>query len=694
MALLEAKEPVAALPDQTALLELELELTRGRIRFAMAAREERAAGRTELSSWPPEFARVEDLIATRIQESLALGLELPLVWLRSRLALTPPELRVIWVLLAHELCAVSRSMLRQLNTENCADPTTDTVRLVAFGPGSHPDASRLLSSTSPLVRGGLIVRTDSDANAPDHRKTWKVAGRIVALAQGDLSLDPDLHRFAEIVSPGSTTLGIDGQGIETDPECLPMLLAALRSGQLGGRTVIVQGQRGTGRRSLLRLAADACGLELIEVDVERLSSNEATARAQLVALARECRLFRRIPLVRDLDSLVIATSPADELAPAKLGWHKLDAMIEALDGLLVLATTSRVVPGNRLRKPQIVEPRPITGIQRTRLWGRALPTISHEDADLLSTMYPIAPALIDAAASVAREQGVLSSTRSLRQHVRTGLRAVLDGRLAGLATRVETRATWDALVLPKDQRDSIEELLARMRRRRTVYETWELASYLGRGLGLSALFSGPPGTGKTMAAGLIAQELSSDLYQVDMSKIVSKWLGETEKNLSALFEAAEAGHAILLFDEADALFGKRTDVRSSNDRHANQETNYLLQRLESFTGVCVMTTNNDTAIDEAFRRRISFHVHFPMPELQERIQLWRTMLRPTIPVEGTLDLRALAAQYEMSGGHIRNAVLRAAFFAADEGGPLTNKHLSRAAALEYQAMGRIMPSPA
>jgi ATP-dependent 26S proteasome regulatory subunit len=472
---------------------------------------------------------------------------------------------------------------------------------------------------------------------------------------------------------------------------LPALIAALRHGDAGGRTVIVQGQRGSGRRSLLRAAAAACCMELLEVEVARLASHPATARAQLAALARECRLFDRVPLLRDLDLLVAAapTSP-DEPSASRASIDRLALVSIELDGLLVLATTTKIIPGNQLRAPQIIEPRELTGHQRSRLWMRALPALSIEDAELFATMYPIAPALIDAAATVARAQLHAATRRSIHAHIRIGLRAVLDGRLAGLATRVEATQSWDSLVLPSDQRDSILELIARVRRRRTVYETWGLASHFGRGLGVSALFGGPPGTGKTMAAGLIAQELSTDLYQVDMSKIVSKWLGETEKNLSALFDAAEAGHAILLFDEADALFGKRTDVRTSNDRHANQETNYLLQRLESFRGICILTTNHDTAIDEAFRRRISLHVHFPMPDVAERARLWRTMMRDTIPVSGRLDFAALATRYEMSGGHIRNAVLRAAFFAADAESPVTNQHLLRAAQLEYQAMGRIM----
>jgi hypothetical protein len=680
--------------DQAELVEAELELTRQRIRFAAADRERRANGdATRQTSWPPNLIAAEAHVEHRVASTILAGADVPLVWLRGRLGLGTTELRLVWVLLAHEMCPIARTMLRELNTENCADPTTDTLRTVAFGPGSHADAYRLLATSSPLVNGGLIERSDNDANAPDHRKTWKLARRVVALAHGDLSLDPDLFRIATVVRADESAHGIGGEGIEADADCLPILIAALKNGG-SDRTVIVQGQRGTGRRSLLRVAAAECGLELLEVDLTRLSANPNVARNQFAAVARECRLFERVPLLRELDALV--TKPgatSDDATPRpQASTGMLDLITTELEGLLVLATTSEIIPGNRLRTPQIIELPPLTALQRVRLWTRALPMLSLDDADQLTTMYPIAPSLIDAAATVARAQALALSQHPIHVHIRTGLRAALDGRLAGLAHRVETLQGWDSLVLPTDQREAIDELIARVRRRRTVYEEWKLGSHFDRGLGVSALFSGPPGTGKTMAAGLIANELSTDLYQVDMSKIVSKWLGETEKNLAALFEAAEAGHAILLFDEADALFGKRTEVKSSNDRHANSETNYLLQRLESFRGVCLLTTNNDTAIDEAFRRRISLHVHFPIPELQERVRLWRTMLRPTIPVQGQLDLQGLASRYEMSGGHIKNAVLRAAFFAADAGGPVTNQHLFRAAALEYHAMGRIMPS--
>jgi SpoVK/Ycf46/Vps4 family AAA+-type ATPase len=213
---------------------------------------------------------------------------------------------------------------------------------------------------------------------------------------------------------------------------------------------------------------------------------------------------------------------------------------------------------------------------------------------------------------------------------------------------------------------------------------------LGGKLPKGVLLIGPPGTGKSMAAAVIAQELGLELYQIDLARVVSKYVGETEQHLARLFDAAEAGHAVLLFDEADALFARRTDVKSSNDRYANLEVNYLLQRMESFAGITILTTNAETVIDEAFRRRLAFRITFPLPEAEERARLWRTHLPAAAAVAGDIDVDALAQRYAMSGGYIKNAVLRAAFLAADEGSAITMGHLTRAAGLEYAAMGKVL----
>jgi SpoVK/Ycf46/Vps4 family AAA+-type ATPase len=202
--------------------------------------------------------------------------------------------------------------------------------------------------------------------------------------------------------------------------------------------------------------------------------------------------------------------------------------------------------------------------------------------------------------------------------------------------------------------------------------------------GVTALFQGGPGTGKTMAAGVVAAELGHQLWRVDLSRVASKWVGETEKNLAAVFDAAEEGEIVLLFDEADSLFARRTDVRSSHDKNANLETNFLLQRLDSFTGIAILTTNFGVAIDPAFKRRLSVQIQFPFPDEGERERLWRAHLPPTLPISGELDLAGLAQRYQLSGGYIRNAALRAAYLAADRGGVINQAQLELAVRAVYR----------
>ena len=306
----------------------------------------------------------------------------------------------------------------------------------------------------------------------------------------------------------------------------------------------------------------------------------------------------------------------------------------------------------------------------------------------LAAGYALRPGLIVQAAAAAQASTGAGRPVSV-ESIHAGVRACLGSRLDGLATRVEWRQTWTDLVLPPDQLDQVVELVARVRRRAQVLEDWGFAAKVGKGHGVAALMSGPPGTGKTMVAGLIANELGLDLYQVDLSRIVSKYIGETEKQLSVLFDAAETGHAVLLFDEADSLFGKRSEVKSSNDRYANLEVNYLLQRMESFTGIALLTTNHETAIDEAFRRRLALHIRFPMPESEQRAALWTAMLPDKAPIAPDVDAGALGEAFEMSGGYIKNAVLRAAYLAAEEATQIGMSQLRRGARAEYEAMGKV-----
>ena len=260
-------------------------------------------------------------------------------------------------------------------------------------------------------------------------------------------------------------------------------------------------------------------------------------------------------------------------------------------------------------------------------------------------------------------------------------RAQSRPRLDELAHRIASAASWDDLVLPELQRQTLRDVVVQVRHRAQVYEQWGFAAKSSRGLGISALFAGASGTGKTLAAEVLANELRLDLYRIDLSQVVSKYIGETEKNLRRVFDAAEDGGAVLLFDEADALFGKRSEVKDSHDRYANIEVSYLLQRMEAYRGLAILTSNMKDALDTAFLRRIRFIVTFPFPDGVQRAEIWRRIFPAATPTDG-VDVTRLA-RLNVTGGNIRNIALNAAFLAADAGEPVRMPHLLRAAQIEY-----------
>jgi SpoVK/Ycf46/Vps4 family AAA+-type ATPase len=258
--------------------------------------------------------------------------------------------------------------------------------------------------------------------------------------------------------------------------------------------------------------------------------------------------------------------------------------------------------------------------------------------------------------------------------------------LEALSQRIVTLATWEDLILPELQMGMLRQLAAQSRHRMKVYEEWGFAARGRRGLGLSALFSGPSGTGKTLAAEVIATELGLDLYRIDLSAVVSKYIGETEKNLKQVFDAAESGGVLLLFDEADALFGKRAEVKDSHDRYANIEVGYLLQRMESFQGLAILTTNVKSTLDKAFQRRLRFTIDFPFPDAGQRAAIWTRAFPEQVP-RADLDPSRLAT-LNMAGGNIRNIAINAAFLAAEEGTAVRMPHILQATRLEAAKVER------
>jgi SpoVK/Ycf46/Vps4 family AAA+-type ATPase len=327
----------------------------------------------------------------------------------------------------------------------------------------------------------------------------------------------------------------------------------------------------------------------------------------------------------------------------------------------------------------------LTPAEQSSVWKAELGDAAGEAPAALAGQFSLNQCTIR---RIARQTLNEQSESPLKDRLWDACLAATRPRLDLLAQRLEPKATWDDLVLPAAQSNLLRQIAAQVGQRSQVYQQWEFGNKMSRGFGISALFAGDSGTGKTMAAEVIAHQLRLNLYRIDLSAVVSKYIGETEKNLRRLFDAAENGGAILFFDEADALFGKRSEVKDSHDRYSNIEINYLLQRMEAYGGLAILATNMKSALDQAFMRRLRFVVDFPFPTVVERKGMWQKAFPAKVPVSG-IELDALA-RLNLTGGNIQSIALNAAFMAAQNGGPVTQPIILEAARTELRKLGRVV----
>ena len=369
--------------------------------------------------------------------------------------------------------------------------------------------------------------------------------------------------------------------------------------------------------------------------------------------------------------------------------EKMQAIISFLENVQSLVITSCLQPLAFCRRSSLkLDVKRARPAEQREIWQGALgPAAQVLDGrlDSLVAQFNLGMKEIQSAGSEALAAGNLSG-EELSSRLWEACCSQSRPRLEDLAQRIEPAAGWDDLILPRMQIQVLMEIGVHIRQRAKVYDSWGFAGKGSRGLGISVLFAGDSGTGKTMAAEVLARDLGLDLYRIDLSQVVSKYIGETEKNLRRVFDAAESGGAILLFDEADALFGKRSEVKDSHDRYANIEISYLLQRMEAYRGLAILTTNMKSALDRAFLRRIRFVVQFPFPDAANRARIWKSIIPRETPTLG-LDYEKLS-RLNVAGGNIRNIALYAAFLAADSGEPVKMQHMQRAAQVEYAKMER------
>ena len=433
------------------------------------------------------------------------------------------------------------------------------------------------------------------------------------------------------------------------------------------------------KRVIAGYVADTLGLQFVRLPANWLPSHAGELETLARLLNRESIL---VPVAFYLDASEV-DRPGGEATDAgrSSALHRLLSRIGCL--LFLDSRDVRQLPGRETITVDAAKP---TRAEQQAAWEETLCESEKDTAARLSGQFNLGLADIDRIASEAIAGESPDETRPRHERLWDGCLASTRPRLDELAQRLEAKATWDDLVLPKQEATRLRQIAAQVSQRAKVYEEWGFGQRMNRGLGISALFAGDSGTGKTMAAEVIANELRLNLYRIDLSAVVSKYIGETEKNLRRLFDAAEDGGAILFFDEADALFGKRSEVKDSHDRYANIEINYLLQRLEAYRGLAILATNMRSALDTAFVRRLRFIVDFSFPGVEQRRGIWEKVFPPRTLTRG-LDFDRLA-MLNLNGGNIHNVALNAAFLAAKAGKAVTMPFIFGAARSEFAKIER------
>ena len=535
---------------------------------------------------------------------------------------------------------------------------------------SLPAASQGWPIVRDLLKAGFL--TCGDDERPRASRSLSVPAPVWDALRGDLVLEP--APSMRYVSPDDFPALADLSAV-LEPETyerVARLPALLRDGLAGG--VIVRGMAGSGRLDVAGSVASELSLGVIVLE----ASDGASLAAQAGLLGPLCTLYGAIPVVRIelLSTEVIA-------APELTGFGGPQAFILGREGSIeggVTATCALVnLPS---ASPRL----------RRRLWQEGLPEgTSRELIESVSSRFRVTPGAVKRAAGLATAYAALNGRFSPgTEDVREGLRSVNRESLDSLAARVEGAGSADDLVVGDTTRQALSDFIARGRQREDVIAN------LGRGFGTSAsrgvraLFSGPSGTGKTLAASVAANALGLDLYRLDLASVVNKYVGETERNLSRVFARAEELDVVLLIDEGDSLMTGRTDVHTSNDRYANLETNYLLQRLESYEGILIVTTNAANRIDKAFSRRIDVQVEFTAPDASQRYEIWQLHLPHRHSVQEWF-LRTVSTRCQLSGGQIRSAALLATVLALEDGRGVEDRHVAEAVSREYRKTGTASP---
>ena len=616
--------------------------------------------------------------------------------LQQLFSLSDFDLNVVCMALAPELDLRYERLYAYLQDDvTRRHPTLDLALNILCGSAEDKIEKRVhFSAEAPLLRLGLIqVFPDPHQSQPSLLAHYfKLDPQIVRMLLGQLNLDERLRAYCQLLTPA---VAIDDvHATATTRQALRFLIKNVRENRARG--FYFEGKRGTGKRQVAEALASHTGATLLIADMGHAGAREGDDDEIVKLICREAKLQNAILYLDEFDA--VRGDARHKRLPKLLSEH--------FEGVAVMAGSKPWPSLSGDWKGAMVVPFPgATFEERYASWQRSLENsrVSVDEQTVVAIadrfrldQNQIADAIETARGQAmwrtAQQQGsVASALAPTPQDLFSAARRQSGQELAALAHRIESVKTWDDLVLPDDAMSQLREIVLRLVHRHRVLEEWGFDRKLSSGKGVSALFAGTSGTGKTMAAEVIANELGLELYKVDLAGVVSKYIGETEKNLERIFDAAEQANAIVFFDEADALFGKRSEVHDAHDRYANIEVAYLLQRMEQYEGISLLATNLRQNMDEAFVRRLAFIVQFPFPSAASRLLIWKGIWPRETALDDDVNLEHLASQFKLSGGNIKNIAFAAAFHAAADGGRVTMSHLLRATRREYQKMDKVLP---
>ncbi len=638
----------------------------------------------------PDFESRRRFISERVRESLKSGVELRLEHLKHVCGLETIDLDILLICLGPELNSGYSKIYAYLQDDlTKKNPTVDLVlNILSSTFEEKMNLRKRLRPGSPLIDHGLIL-TEPDPTLP----ATPFLSRFVHVDSSIASyvLDDDVfHEWPlnlfHTVSPVQ-----DLDSLVLDGLMRKELNSLLRKEALTNTIIYLFGPYGTGKKSTAEALCHAWGKKLWISDIEN----------HIAVGVRELGDYIR-RICRDAclnNACVYWDSNGDVFKHDHKIWLK--EFMQCLDkekGVSFLSGTSAVETLYHVRRSLFIPfefTNPSYG-QRMKLWKRSLENAGFDpgiDVTGLSSGFNFSGGQIRDAVQTAINLSTKNDNKRdtiSASELRSACLLQSGSGLSTLARRIRPTYSWDDIVLPPDRIEQLRDIVNHARFRSFVMDSWGFGRKLSGGKGLNVLFAGPSGTGKTMSAEIMAFDLGLHLYKIDLARVVSKYIGETEKNLSRIFEEAETSNAILFFDEADAIFGKRSDVHDAHDRYANIETSYLLQKMEEYEGVTILATNFRRNMDDAFVRRIQYAVEFPFPEKHDRKEIWKKTWPCELPLAQDIDFDLLAGRFELSGGNIRNICVNAAFIAAADGKTVTMNHLMRSTRNEYRKMGKLM----